>query len=465
VQAGRSRHLGGKGVFVRDRPQCERSIVKVLPKFLHRVIRKGRLRLIAPDGYEHVFEGSSPGPEVAVRLTDPKLDWKIPLNPELHATEAIMEGTLVVEDGPEGGTIADLMELVILNRDSLHATGAQRVLQPVRRHLRRFLLSNPVRLARRNNEHHYNVGNDFYRMWLDADMQYTCGYFPKGDETLEEAQTAKKRHIAAKLCLKPGQRVLDMGCGWGGMALYLAAVADVEVHGVTVASDQLAIAVARAEAAGLKDRVRFDLMDYRDVRGRFDRIVSVGMMEHLGPGQIDPMFRQIRDCLTEDGVALVHANSAITPPASTGPFFRKHIFPGGYQQRLSEMTASIERAALWCFDVEVWRRHYARTIQVWRERFGACRAEAEAMYDARFCRMWDLYLAASEKSFTSGTATIVQLQLGRDRDAVPQHRDYIAPAEAALATREPEALPLIRAATASAFGEAPPEAARAAVRG
>jgi cyclopropane-fatty-acyl-phospholipid synthase len=252
--------------------------------------------------------------------------------------------------------------------------------------------------------------------------------------------------------------VLDIGSGWGGTALYLAAVAGVEVHGITLSREQLDIARARAEAAGLAGRVRFELLDYRALAGSYDRIVSVGMLEHVGVGHLDHFFAQVRDRLAPDGVALIHTISCIEPPNATSPFIRKYIFPGGYTPRLSEVARSLERMRLWGLDIEIWRLHYARTLRAWRDRFEAERATVEAMYDARFARMWEFYLAACEKVFSVSTQTVLQLQIGRERDAVPLHRDYIAPAAADLAAREAGPLARIAAATAAVFGETPPDA-------
>jgi cyclopropane-fatty-acyl-phospholipid synthase len=438
--------------------------MRILPAFLRRAIRSGRLRLRGPDGYEASF-GDGQGPEVTVRISDPRLDWKIPLNPELATAEAFMDGTLVVEDGPEGGNAADLLAIAIGNREHLHGTPIQRLLFAARKASRFATQHNPRGRARENVAHHYDLGNAFYRLWLDWDMQYSCAYFPTGAETLEEAQTAKKRHIAAKLLLEPGQRVLEIGCGWGGMALYLAAVADVDVHAVTLSKEQLAVAQARAEAAGLSNRVRFELVDYRDVTGQYDRVVSVAMLEAVGVGHLREYFTHVRDRLGPDGVALVHTISQIDPPGATGPFLRKYIFPGGYIPRLSELGRAVEGTGLWLSDIEIWRVHYARTLKAWRDRFEARRRAVEAMYDARFARMWEFYLASSEIAFSHATSNVLHLQIGRTRDAVALARDYLAPASAALAAREREALPRLEAATAEVFGEVPAAPAAAAARG
>lgn len=425
--------------------------MKYMPRFLRRVINTGALTLTGPDGQAHEIRGTRPGPHVRIRVTDPSLDWKLVLNPELRGAEAYMDGRLIVEDG----TAYDLLQLIFLNKRDFDRSAGQVFWYGLGARFRRFLQYNPVSRALQNAGHHYNTGNAFYRMWLDEDMQYSCGYFPGGDETLEQAQILKKRHIAAKLGLQPGQKVLDIGCGWGGMALYLAAVADVEVTGITLAEEQLKIAQARAEAAGLSDRVKFELRDYRNVTETYDRVVSVGMLEHVGITHLGSYFLKVRDVLKPDGVALIHSISGKIPPGTTGPFLRKYIFPGGYAPSVSEAMLPVEKAGLWLLDAEILRVHYAPTLMHWRERFMARRDAAVAMYDERFANMWEFYLAACECAFRYGDSHVFQFQLGRARDAMPLHRDYIPAAEAALAAREPGALARINAATREVFGEAP----------
>lgn len=407
--------------------------MRFLSILFRKVIRNGRLTLIGPDGRSATFGGEGPGPEVRVRLTDPKLDRSIFLNPELRAAEAVMDGGLVIEQG----SIHDFITLFFMNKRQFDMTPHQIFWSGVMRRLKRFLQHNTPGRARRNVAHHYDLGNEFYRLWLDTDMQYSCGYFPRGDESLEEAQLAKKRHIAAKLQLEPGQRVLDIGCGWGGMALYLARVAGVHVTGVTLSEQQLAVARERAAAEGLSDRVEFRLQDYRKVPETFDRVVSVGMLEHVGIGHLPEYFLNVRDRLAPDGVALIHSITSKAPPSVTGPFLRKYIFPGGYAPTLSEAFGAIERSGLWTLDAEIWRLHYARTLAEWRTRFMAQRGEVVAMYDERFARMWEIYLSASEGAFRYGSSCVFQIQLGRRRDAVPLSRDYILAAEARLRAAEP----------------------------
>jgi cyclopropane-fatty-acyl-phospholipid synthase len=420
--------------------------MRFLPRLLGRAVRKGRLTLTGPDGREWRF-GDGDGPSAAIRINDPSFDWRIFLNPELNAAEAFMDGALVME----AGTVLDLLTVFFVNKRTFDLTPNQIFWRGLARGVRRFLTYNTLSQASANAQAHYDIGDDLYRPMLDADMQYSCGYWPDGVETLEDAQTAKKRHVAAKLSLRPGMRVLDIGCGWGGMALYLAAVADVEVVGVTLARDQLRVAQARADAAGLSGRVRFELQDFRAVEGRFDRVVSVGMLEHVGVGALPRYFLTVRDRLAPEGLALIHSITTKSPPGVTGPFIRKHIFPGGYSPALSETLAAVERSGLWTLDVEVWRLHYARTLRAWRERFLAARDRLPPRYDDRFKRMWEFYLSACIGVFEHGSSAVMQLQLGRTRDAAPLTRDYLHEETERLRAREPDVLPALLASTEAAF--------------
>ena len=390
-----------------------------LPWLLRRMVRSGSLTLIGPDGSAETFGGLRPGPQVTMRITVPSFGWRFLRSPELAVPETYMEGGLSFE----GGSLGDLIELYRVNRVSDRLAAEETLWDKTRktawRAARRVIAyNNPLR-SRRNAAAHYDIGNDLYRLFLDADMQYSCGYFPRGDETLDEAQLLKKRHIAAKLMLRPGQRVLDIGCGWGGMALYLAKVADVEVLGITLAEEQLKIARERAAEAGLADRVRFELRDYRTVTGEFDRIVSVGMMEHVGLGALDTYFQNVQDRLAPDGIALIHSIMRMSQPVITDPFTLKYIFPGGYIPTLSDTFTGVESSGLWLQDCEIWRLHYARTLRPWYDRFMANRDAARGLYDERFCRMWETYLLGSESAFRIGRLAVMQLQLARTRDAVP----------------------------------------------
>jgi len=405
--------------------------MRILSRLLRRVIHTGSLTLIGPDGTSEIFGGTAPGPSVTIRITDPALDAKLLLNPELRFAEAYMDGGL--EIAPQD--LREVLRLFKLNKKHLNRSPSQAVFRRTARVVKRIARNNPIR-SRRNVKAHYDIGNDLYRLFLDKDMQYTCAYFPRGDETLEQAQLAKKRHIAAKLMLQPGQRVLELGCGWGGMALYLAQVADVEVVAVTLAEEQVKLANERAEAAGLSDRVRFELRDYRDVDGTFDRVLSVGILEHVGAASLGTYFNTVRDRLAPDGVSLTHSIMRMNPSGVTSPFTAKYIFPGGYIPALSETLAAVERSRLWLQDCEIWRRHYATTIEEWARRFAANRDRARALHDERFCRMWELYLAGAESSFRDGRMAVMHLQLGHDRDAVPLSRDYMAAETERLKGRE-----------------------------
>lgn len=434
-------------------PLAPGGAMRLLPKLLGKAVKAGTLVLRGPDGFEQVF-GDGGEPRVTMRIVDPSLDWKIALNPELKAAEAYMDGGLVIEDG---GHIHDLLSLFFHNKKHFDLTPSQIFWRGLARKFRRTMQHNPLAKARSNVVHHYDIGNDFYRMWLDPDLQYSCGYWEDGVETLEDAQTAKKRHIAAKLALEPGQRVLDIGCGWGGMALYLASVADVHVTGVTLAEEQLTVARRRAEILGLQDRVEFRLQDYREVPETFDRVVSVGMLEHVGVGHLTEYFLNVRNRLGPDGVALIHSISSKAPPGVTGPFIRKYIFPGGYAPSLSETFDSIEKSGLWTLDTEIWRVHYAKTLAEWRARFDAVRGQAVEMYDEKFARMWELYLSSCELVFSHGASMVFQIQLGRERDAVPLTRDYLVAEKTRLAAKEAEFLPGILGSTGAALDGSHPK--------
>lgn len=399
---------------------------------LDKAIKTGRLTMTDASGAVHVFGGREPGPEAAIRFTSKSAEWKILLNPELHAAEAFMDGNLVMDSG----RIHDLVKVFYANKQQFDLSPSQIFWSGLSLRARRFQQNNVLSRARANVKAHYDIGEDLYRLFLDRDMQYSCAYFPEGTETIETAQTLKKRHLAAKLCLEDGQRLLDIGCGWGGLGLYLAHVADIEVVGVTLSERQLAVARRRAEILGVGDRVRFELIDYREVSETFDRVVSVGMLEHVGAPYLPSYFLTVRDRLGPDGLALIHSISSKSPPGVTGPFIRKYIFPGGYAPSLSETVAAIEPTGLWLLDCEIWRCHYGYTLAQWRERFLANRDKAVEIMGERFCRMWELYLSIAECVFLQGSSNVFQLQLGRERDVAPITRSYIEAEEARIAERE-----------------------------
>jgi cyclopropane-fatty-acyl-phospholipid synthase len=392
----------------------------LLSHLLRRFVRTGTLTVIDAEGTAHRF-GGTPGPVAAIRLHDRSLARRLFFRPEMAVGEAYMDGTLTFE----GCTLHDFFHLFGVNRGSLTGYPLQSVLRWLSRRFRALQQYNPVGQAQKNVAHHYDLSRELYELFLDRDMQYTCAYYQTPEDTLEQAQENKKRHVGAKLLLKPGQKVLDMGCGWGGLALHLATDAGVDVTGVTLSEEQHRLASERARSHGLDRHVRFFLKDFREVSEKYDRIVSVGMLEHVGVRNYVQMFGKVRDLLAEDGVAVIHAIGKMSPPSSAGPWLRKYIFPGAYTPALSEVTAAVEKAGLWITDIEILRLHYAETLREWDRRFQANRARVAQLYDERFCRMWEFYLAACEAVFRHGTGMIFQLQLSRCRDVVPLTRDYI----------------------------------------
>ncbi len=359
-----------------------------------------------------------PDMDVVVRLKDGWTGVRLALNPWLEFGEAWMNGDLLVENG-------DAWSLLHLLGVNLQARPRPRRITRLTRVLKRLLPGTSRTASRRNVAHHYDLSDRLYRLFLDKDMQYSCAYFERPDMGLDAAQTAKKQHIAAKLHLRPGMSVLDIGCGWGGMALHLARAHHAEVTGITLSQEQFDVAHARAYAAHLEGQAAFEIRDYREVAGQFDRIVSVGMFEHVGPANFDVYFRTVADKLKDDGVALIHTIGRRSEFGGTNQWVNKYIFPGGYIPSLSEITRAVENAGLWITDVESLRLHYAETLKCWRERFMAHRDEVRGLYDERFCRMWEFYLAASEMSFRHGDLMVYQVQLARRVDALPIVRDYM----------------------------------------
>jgi len=392
----------------------------LLARQFERVITTGRLRVVDARGRVNDFEGS-PGTSVAIRLHDPALHWKLLARPRLFLPEAYMEGALTIEEG----SLLDLIDLLAANLERLPEGLIGRLLNGSVTALRRLHQLNPVSRARRNAAHHYDLSDQLYELFLDQDRQYSCAYFHDLSDSLDIAQLNKKRHIAAKLLTRPGQRVLDIGSGWGGLALYLAGECGVDVTGLTLSVEQHKVAVRRAAAAGLSDRVRFYLRDYRQELGCYDRIVSVGMFEHVGINHYRAFFAQLKSLLAPDGVALLHSIGRMDGPGSTNPWIRKYIFPGGYFPALSEVLPVVERSRLWVTDVEILRLHYAETLKSWRRRFEQNRDRLRAIYDERFCRMWEMYLVGSEVAFRRGGCMVFQMQLAKAVDSVPMRRDYM----------------------------------------
>ena len=418
-----------------DRPGGRASL-PLLAGLLRSIISKGSLTVIDWRGRQSSFGDPASYLRVTIRTRDQALPWKIALSPSLALGEAYMNGRLTIEEG----TLRDFLEIVMSNLEALNDHPLQKLRERLSRLRPRALRSqNLKRRSRANVAHHYDLSGELYSLFLDSDRQYSCAYFPTGEETLEEAQAAKKRHLAAKLLLQPGDKLLDIGCGWGGLALELAATADANAKGITLSTEQLAVARERATQAGLGNRVSFELRDYREVDEQFDRIVSVGMFEHVGPAHFDQLFATVARVLKPDGVGLIHSIGRRSPPGGADPWISKYIFPGGYIPAVSEVIAAVERSGLWATDIEVLRLHYADTLRSWYERFQANRSVARDIYDERFCRMWEFYLAACEMLFRQGDLMVFQIQLAHERDAVPRTRDYIADYERSAAVRHHEA--------------------------
>lgn len=405
--------------------------MKLLSSMFKKFVRKGTLRVIDSRGKVHVFKGE-PGPKVTMRLHTADLPNKIFFKPELTVGESYMDGTLTFEDS----TLYDFMYLFSINRLSLGSYPLQKALRSFSKKMRSVQQYNPVGKAEKNVAHHYDLSRELYELFLDEDKQYSCAYFLDKDDTLEQAQLQKRRHLAAKLCLQPGQKILDIGCGWGGLALYLASVCDVDVTGVTLSKEQLAVAQERAEKLGLQDRVHFRLLDYRKLDQKFDRIVSVGMFEHVGVNHYPEFFAKIYQMLEDDGFAVIHSIGHMSPPGTAGPWLRKYIFPGAYSPALSEVFAAVEPESLWVTDVEILRVHYAETIHHWYQRFLKNRQRIEELYDERFGRMWEFYLVGVEMFFRHGSGMVFQMQLAKQRDAMPLTRDYIGVAERELKEKD-----------------------------
>ncbi|CAN5541609.1 cyclopropane-fatty-acyl-phospholipid synthase family protein [soil metagenome] len=403
-----------------------------LGKALAPLVRRGALTLIAPSGERLVF-GNGEGEPIIVRLTDNAAVWALLLDPDLKTGELFTDGRLIVEQG----SIYDFLGLILDNDGEQNPSSIVQAFDRFRTATQLWRQRNDPGRARRNVAHHYDLGDDFYALFLDPDWQYSCAYFEHPGQSLADAQCAKKRHIAAKLLLEPHHRVLDIGCGWGGLALYLARIAGVaDVLGVTLSEEQIAGARRRGKDAGLADRARFALTDYRAVEGRFDRIVSVGMFEHVGLGNYQQFFATCHQRLADDGVMLLHTIGCSDAPSVTNPWITRYIFPGGHLPSLSDIVKTVERSGLVVTDIEVLRLHYAETLRAWRRAFMARRDEAAAMFDERFCRMWEYYLAMSETAFRYEQVVVFQLQIARRQEAVPLTRDYVSEAEATLRARE-----------------------------
>jgi cyclopropane-fatty-acyl-phospholipid synthase len=409
--------------------------------WLGRLVRTGDLEVETADGAIHTF-GDGSGPRLAVKLVDRAAELELLMDPALALGELYMEGRLIVTLG----SLYDVLEVGARNLSELEALPWVKALDKARLAFRSLHQRNDRRRAKSNIARHYDLDARLYDLFLDSDRQYSCAYFEHAGQSLDDAQRAKKRHIAAKLLPNDGMTALDIGCGFGGMALYLGGVVGAKVTGVTLSEEQFAVASERARQSGFGDRLDFRLQDYRDVPESFDRIVSVGMFEHVGVRGYDEFFRTVRRQLKDDGVMLLHAIGRNSVPGATNPWIRKYIFPGGYIPSLSEVLPAIERSGLYVTDIEILRLHYAETLRAWRERFMENRDEAARLYDERFCRMWEFYLAGSETSFRVDGHMVFQIQIARRQDAVPLTRDYISEREAELRRMEETQRPLRQAA-------------------
>ena len=410
----------------------------MLKHVLGPIFRKGSLTLLFPGKKLETYGTGEP--HVVARLHDRRAIMELGLDPDLKLGELYMDGRFTVENGD----IGDFLELALVNIAEFEPNGIRKLSRQFRSMTRTIRQLTPARRARQNVAHHYDLSAKLYDTFLDADRQYSCAYFPRGDETLDEAQRAKKRHIAAKLLLdRPGLKVLDIGCGWGGLALDFARDSNAQVLGITLSEEQIAIARQRSEKARLTERCRFELADYRALNGTYDRIVSVGMFEHVGLPQYPTFFNKAHDLLADDGVMLLHTIGRVQDgPGISNPWITKYIFPGGYTPALSEVMMAIDKAGLIVTDVEVLRLHYAKTLKHWQQRFRAHWAEVAKIYDERFCRMWDFYLTVMEIAFRREGLGIFQIQLAKKIDAVPVTRDYMLDGERAmsLAPAEPRSI-------------------------
>mgnify|MGYP000069533381 CR=1 FL=1 len=391
----------------------------LLSRLLHKMIRYGTLKVIDAKGKTHIHSGG-PGPDVTIRLHNRTLHTKLFLNPCLYIGEAYMDGALTIEEG----TLEDFLEIVARNLKSAEDIPLYSAYERISCMFRSWQQYNPIARARSHVASHYDLSNRLYSLFLDRDLQYSCAYYKNPGDDLETAQANKQRHLAAKLLLEPGQRVLDIGSGWGGLALYLAQAGEGRVTGLTLSDEQLKAANQRAAKAGLSEDVHFHLRDYRQETGTYDRIVSVGMFEHVGIDYYREFFAKVRDLLADDGICVLHSIGRRDGPSSTCAWIRKYIFPGGYSPALSEVLQAVEESGLWVDDIEVLRLHYAKTLNAWQRRFQANRDKIAELFDERFCRMWEFYLALSESAFLYGDHFVFQMQLSKRRGAVPLTRDY-----------------------------------------
>lgn len=396
-------------------------------------VRTGAIRIIDHKGNTGVY-GDGNVPSCTLRLKKASLDYTLPLNPALYVPEAYMNGDLVIEDG----TLFDFIELAAINYGTIESFPLLDLLRWIGLGSRKLRQYNPIGIAQHNVAHHYDLSDQLYDLFLDKDRQYSCAYFTDPQEGIDAAQLNKKRHLASKMLLDrdDAKNVLDIGSGWGGLAMYIAEVSNANVTGVTLSTEQHKVSSERALIAGLDNRLKFELLDYRKIPQKFDRIVSVGMFEHVGKKNYREFFDKIRNILTDDGVAVIHSIGRLDTPSPINPFIRKYIFPGADIPSLSEITPVIEQSGLICTDIEILRIHYAETLRHWRERFNSRRDEVAAIYDERFCRMWDLYLVICEMGFRYENLMVFQIQIAKSLETIPLTRDYMFEWESSQRTKE-----------------------------
>jgi cyclopropane-fatty-acyl-phospholipid synthase len=403
--------------------------MRMLSGLLKRFIEKGTLNVIDMQGVRSVFGNGKDGPSVTVRMKDEAVAKAIFFNPELAFPEAYMDDKI---DFEEGSTVFDLLMLFSVNRKALGGHPVQQMLRNAWRSVRRFQQQNSVTQASKNIKHHYDIKPEFYKLWLDSTMNYSCAYYTHPENSLEQAQQDKMRHIAAKLRLQPGMTIAEIGSGWGGLACYLAKKFDVTVTSVSLSPEQIAVAKQRAIDMDVAEKVTFLEQDYRNMSGTYDRVISIAMMEAIGISNFDNYFTKLKSLMKPGGYGLVHAIGRMSPPGTTAPFIRKYIFPGGYCPAMSEVFAATERTGTWVADCEVLRLHYYWTLKAWRENFEKVRQQAVEMYDEKFCRMWEFYLISCELGFLHGSNMIYQILISDRRDDVPVLRDFIQDDERAI---------------------------------
>ncbi|PPR78533.1 MAG: Cyclopropane-fatty-acyl-phospholipid synthase [Alphaproteobacteria bacterium MarineAlpha2_Bin1] len=394
----------------------------MLKILLNNLIKKGTLRVIHANGAKKIYQGKEPGPDITIKIHNKKTERLLSINPSLTLGETFMDGGITIESGD----IYDFLELCIMNIGwGQDEHWLQKLLSKSRRLTRRIAQHNPISKSKSNVAHHYDLSDTLYDLFLDKDRQYSCAYYMNENESLETAQNNKKRHITAKLLLDKNHEVLDIGSGWGGLGLYIAEKTGAKVTGITLSEEQLKVSNKRAENSDFSNRINFRLQDYRNENNLFDRIVSVGMFEHVGVGYYKNFFEKIKELLKDDGVALIHTIGRADGPGSTNPWLAKYIFPGGYTPSLSEIVPIIEKVGLYVTDIEILRLHYASTLRAWRRNFNVNRKKIKELYDEKFCRMWDFYLAGCENAFRYGGQLNFQIQLAKKQDTVPLTRDYI----------------------------------------